>query len=189
MNYLAHAYLAGESDESLLGNLMGDFVKGRIEGYPAEIARGIAAHRRIDTFTDSHPIVRESKRLISQERRRFAGIMLDLFYDHLLARYWHEYSVTSLDAFSARVYGILRANDAILPHPLRSMAPYMTRQDWLGSYRELKSIGGAIDGISSRLTRANSLRGGVEELAREYDALHEQFRRFFPELREFARTL
>ena len=135
MNYLAHLFLAGPEPEALLGALMGDFVKGVLdERYPAAITRALALHRRIDTFTDAHPVTAASRARISPERRRFAGIMVDLFYDHFLARHWDEHAREPLDAFTARVYALLEQHDALLPERLRSIAPRMAQADWLASY-------------------------------------------------------
>ncbi len=93
MNYLAHFFLAENTPESLLGNLLGDFVKGSaVNLYPQEIIKGIYLHRKVDSYTDSHAIVRSSKSLVCSQRRRFAGVLIDVFYDHFLAKNWREYS-------------------------------------------------------------------------------------------------
>src|SRR5262245_32979021 len=144
MNFLAHLYLSDGSDEGLLGGLMGDFVKGPLDDrYPPAVMRGIAQHRRIDTFTDAHPVVLRSKARVSAERRRFAGIMVDMFYDHFLARDWARFADEPLDTFSGRVYDLLARHHDRLPERLRRMAPYMIRGDWLGSYAQVDSIGDA----------------------------------------------
>jgi acyl carrier protein phosphodiesterase len=190
LNYLAHLYLAEDTDESLLGNLLGDFVKGYVgERYAPEIAKGITAHRKIDTFTDAHPIVLESKRLLSPERRRFAGILIDLFYDHLLARHWDQYSAVPLPIFTGRVYKVLERHKDTLPDRLQSAVPFMIKHDWLGSYADLASIERAIDRTSARLKRTNKLAGGIVELELHYLELEAHFRSFFPDLVRFAHTL
>ncbi len=109
MNYLAHIYLAGDSEESLLGNIMGDFVKGSIgDGFHPEIEKGIRTHRKVDVFTDSHEIFRASKKLMSPERRRFAGVIIDLAFDHLLSKNWASYSDTDLEGFIRKTYTLAR---------------------------------------------------------------------------------
>src|SRR6476661_6124760 len=116
MNYLAHLFLSEGTPESLIGNLLGDFVKGTpVNLYPEEIRKGIDLHRKVDSYTDSHAIVRSSKSLVCADRRRFAGVLIDVFYDHFLAKNWLEYSEIPLRDFSRHVYKILQDNRDILP--------------------------------------------------------------------------
>jgi len=189
MNYLAHLYLAEPDDAVLLGSLMGDFVKGPLDGrHGAAITHGIALHRKIDSFTDSHPVVLASKARVSPERRRYAGIMVDMFYDHFLARYWTEFSDEPLAAFTRRVYAILARHEDILPERLRLMAPHMRQTDWLGSYAQVGSIHAALDRMGQRLRRENLLLGSAGELERDYAGFERDFRLFFPDVIRFART-
>jgi acyl carrier protein phosphodiesterase len=188
MNYLAHLCLAPPGDDALLGSLMGDFVKGPLPGgYPPGIAHAMVLHRRIDAFTDAHPRVRLSRERVSGPRRRFAGIMVDLFYDHFLARHWHRYSHEQLDAFTHRVYALLARRERSLPPRLREVAARMRETDWLGAYREIGNIHIALDRMSLRLRRENRLRGSAEELEARYDEFDADFRAFFPDLADFAR--
>lgn len=123
MNYLAHLHLGGPQPAQLLGSLYGDFVKGRLQGqWPDEIERAIQLHRRIDAFTDSHPLVHAAKRRFPLERRRFAGVLLDVFFDHCLARDWNDYADEPLPQFVERVYGTLRTASP-LPERLARIAP------------------------------------------------------------------
>jgi acyl carrier protein phosphodiesterase len=187
MNYLAHLRLAGPEPEALLGALMGDFVKGPLgERFPPGITRGLVLHRRIDAFTDAHPVTAGSRSRVSPLRRRFAGIMVDLFYDHFLARHWDQHADEPLGAFTARVYALLDRHAAVLPERLRSIAPRMTRFDWLGSYVHVESIHAALDRMSLRLTRENPLAGAGAELEANYTAFEADFRAFFPEVVRFA---
>ena len=183
MNYLAHLYLAEQSSEGLLGSLLGDFVKGRLDDrYPQTVRRGIALHRAIDSFTDAHPLHLASRNRIGSERRRYAGIIIDVCYDHFLCRHWAEYSSESLGCFAARVYGILHEHRDELPDRLRGIVPHMIADDWLGSYAVLENVGRALDGIARRITRSNSLAGAVIEIEANYAALNDDFQRFFPQL-------
>jgi acyl carrier protein phosphodiesterase len=186
MNYLAHLFLSDGTPESMIGNLLGDFVKGSIENiYPHEIVKGIYLHRKIDSFTDSHPIFRSSKRLISINRRKFSGIMIDVFYDHFLAKNWSEYSNIALNDFTNRVYQVLQENKKILPERLKSILPDMIAYDWLASYKQFSVIDRAINGLSRRIKRKNNLFGGVEELFLNYHQLQTDFSMFFPELIDY----
>jgi len=188
MNYLAHLYLSEPTEDAWLGSLLGDFVKGPLDGrYSADITRAIALHRKIDTFTDAHPLVLQSKARISPARRRYAGIMVDMFYDHFLAKYWREYHDEPIGEFTARIYGMLHARHAMLPDRLQTMAPRMARSDWLASYAELDSIRAALDRMGQRLKRENRLRDSADELSEHYAGLESDFRRFLPKVVQFAR--
>ncbi|AFY55210.1 hypothetical protein Riv7116_2705 [Rivularia sp. PCC 7116] len=190
MNYLAHLFLSNGTPNSLIGNLLGDFVKGSIENvYSPGIIKGIYLHRKIDIFTDSHPIFRSSKRLIGLNRRRFSGIMIDVFYDHFLAKHWSNYSSISLGNFTNRVYQVLQDNKNILPERLKSILPDMIAHDWLASYKDTSAINRAINGLSYRIKRKNNLFGGVEELFLNYQQLQADFSMFFPELINYSLTV
>jgi acyl carrier protein phosphodiesterase len=189
VNFLAHAYLAGSSDHAIVGSLMGDFVKGPLrDRYGAEITHALALHRRIDTYTDSHHVVRQSRRRVSPPRRRFAGILVDMFYDHFLARHWDEYNDMPLERFAARVYAALREHHALLPERLQAIAPRMAATDWLASYRHVEAVGFALDRMGQRLKRGNALLRSSEELLANYDAFDADFHTFFPEVVRFARA-
>ncbi|MFE1814629.1 acyl carrier protein phosphodiesterase [Metapseudomonas otitidis] len=186
MNYLAHLHLGGPAPHQLLGSLYGDFVKGPLDGrWPQAIEAGIRLHRRIDLFTDTHPLVRDARALFPAARRRVSGILLDLFFDHCLARDWADYAEVPLPAFTGQVYRVL-ADQAALPGALARIAPRMAEQDWLGSYREFDTLAAVVGGMSRRLSRPELLAGGFDELAERYQPLSNHFRRFYPELQRFA---
>ncbi|MCO7554782.1 acyl carrier protein phosphodiesterase [Metapseudomonas otitidis] len=186
MNYLAHLHLGGPAPHQLLGSLYGDFVKGPLDGrWPQGIEAGIRLHRRIDLFTDTHPLVRNARALFPAARRRVSGILLDLFFDHCLARDWADYAEVPLPTFTGQVYRVL-ADQAALPGALARIAPRMAEQDWLGSYREFDTLAAVVGGMSRRLSRPELLAGGFDELAERYQPLSDHFRRFYPELQRFA---
>lgn len=186
MNYLAHLHLGGPAPHQLLGSLYGDFVKGPLDGrWPQAIEAGIRLHRRIDLFTDTHPLVRDARALFPAARRRVSGILLDLFFDHCLARDWADYAEVPLPIFTGQVYRVL-ADQAALPGALARIAPRMAEQDWLGSYREFDTLAAVVGGMSRRLSRPELLAGGFDELAERYQPLSDHFRRFYPELQRFA---
>jgi acyl carrier protein phosphodiesterase len=190
MNYLAHLYLAGDAPEAIVGNLMGDFVKGSaLSEYSEPIRAGIRLHRRIDAFTDAHPVVAGSRRLIGPEHRRYAGVLVDIFYDHFLARSWAAYSSVPLPEFAARVYQVLRTHDRLLPDRLRRVAASMSANDWLGSYAEVVGIEAALARAARRLTRENAMAAGAAELTANYDGLRAHFDCFFPALVQYVRGL
>lgn len=188
MNYLAHLHLGGPRPADMLGSLYGDFVKGPLQGrWPAEIEAGIRLHRQIDAFTDSHPLVLQAKSRFPSERRRYAGILIDLFFDHCLAANWADYSSEPLERFTQRVYGVLAAEPE-LPGKLAVIAPHMAAHDWLGSYREFEVLERVLANMSRRLSRPDGLAGGLAELEQLYEPLLQDFRDFYPALQQFART-
>ena len=194
MNYLAHIYLAGDTEESLLGNIMGDFVKGPIDGgFHPEIEKGIRTHRKVDAFTDSHEIYRASRKLISPERRRFSGIIMDLAFDHFLTRNWSSYSDKDLGTLIIETYDVLIRRKDVLPEKFHQNLPRMIEEDWLGSYRTMEGAGIAIDRISGRLRRRfgreNTLMGAIEEVEKNYEVIEGNFNEFFPELISFVEDL
>ena len=188
MNYLAHLFLARHSDQAMLGALLGDFVKARLSGnYSPEIETEIWLHRRIDAYTDRHPIVQTAKRMFGGPRRRYAGILLDVFYDHALAKRWSAYSALSMDRFIEHFYAVLNQHQAILPETLQSVSARMIERDWLGSYRSFSGVERAVRGISTRLSKnGHLLRDGLVDLREHYRLLCQGFEDFFPDLLEFV---
>ncbi|MHC8399622.1 acyl carrier protein phosphodiesterase [Pseudomonas sp. MDT1-17] len=188
MNYLAHLHLGGQRPGQLLGSLYGDFVKGRLQGqFEPEIEAAIQLHRSIDVFTDRHPLVDVSLSRFSLTRRRYAGIVLDVFFDHCLARDWTLYADRPLEQFTSDVYRVLSAEPQ-LPERLALIAPHMMANDWLGSYREFAVLEQVLRGISRRLTRPEELAAAMQELRVLYEPLSDDFRLFYPQLQTFART-
>jgi acyl carrier protein phosphodiesterase len=188
MNYLAHLYLSEPHEQAWLGSLMGDFVKGPLdERYGAEITRAIAMHRKIDVFTDVHPVVLQSKSRMSAERRRYAGIMVDMFYDHFLAKHWQDFNDEPLAEFTGRVYRVLERYQTVLPERLQRVAPMMMQWDWLGSYADIGSIYTALNWMGRRLKRENRLANSADELVGNYAQLEADFRAFLPDVLRYAR--
>lgn len=189
MNYLAHAYLAEASDEYLVGSFMGDFVKGPVaDGYSPEITSGILFHRRIDAYADGHALTRSSRNLFSPLRRRYAGIILDICYDHFLSKHWSVYADSELSSFINRVYEALNRHRDILPVRLQSVLPRMQAQNWLGCYRSLDGVDLTLRRIAKRIQRKNYLEGSIREIRSNYPHLEKNFLAFFPDLLEFAES-
>ena len=194
MNYLAHLHLGGPQPAQLLGSLYGDFVKGRLQGqWPDEIERAIQLHRRIDAFTDAHPRVAALRERFAPGRRRYAGIVLDVYFDHLLARDWNRWRGSTdatdvpLDAFSARAYRVLHDRLDVLPPRLQAIAPRMAEGDWFGSYRARAGVDRAVTRMSHRLSRDGArMVDALQDLqAVEADA-ERMFAPFFVDLIGFA---
>ena len=188
MNYLAHLHLGGQEPEQLLGSLYGDFVKGRLEGqYSPRLLAAIQLHRQIDAFTDSHPLVLAALARFPAARRRYAGIIPDVFFDHCLARHWQDYAEVPLHQYTAGVYRVLAAEPQ-LPGRLARMAPYMIADDWLGSYAEFEVLEQVFNGIARRLSKPEGMLGAMEEVRALYEPLTADFRAFYPILQQFARV-
>ncbi|WP_458377793.1 acyl carrier protein phosphodiesterase [Pseudomonas fluorescens] len=188
MNYLAHLHLGGQRPGQLLGSLYGDFVKGRLQGqFDPEIEAAIQLHRSIDVFTDRHPLVDVALSRFSLTRRRYAGIVLDVFFDHCLARDWTLYADRSLELFTSDVYRVL-SNQPQLPERLARIAPHMMANDWLGSYQEFDVLEQVLRGISRRLSKPEELAAAMQELRVLYEPLSEDFRLFYPLLQNFSQN-
>lgn len=185
MNYLAHVYLADVVGASLTGNLMGDFVHGPLKGeFPRRIEHGLRLHRRVDSITDTHAATRISRQRFQPPFRRYAGILLDLFFDHCLARHWSDYHPEPLQHFTRRVYAALRQDEAVLVEPLRSTHERMREIDLLASYEKLSGLERALKHLHRRLSRANPLAQGLQPLKAHYGSLEADFHEFMPQLVE-----
>lgn len=190
MNYLAHLYLADEDPGSLIGSLLGDFVKGPIDqSLPRDLRQGILIHRKVDVYTDAHPVFHRSRQRVRPQLRRYAGILVDIYYDHFLAQDWSRYSSRSLRDFSRFVYRTLDAHYQELPVPMQRMVTGMIASDLLMSYRELEGIGRALQRIEGRLKRESRLGEGVQDLKLNHTALKTDFEDFFPQLIAYVAQL
>lgn len=190
MNYLAHLFLAKNTQESRLGNLLGDFVKGNLESkslhYSQEIITGIRTHRQVDYFTDNHPIHLQSKQRIISSQGRFSGILIDIFYDHFLAYHWHLFSSDRLENFANNIYLMLNNNCHLLPKKLQIALPSMIAENWLVSYRTLEGIKITCERLGKRIKRDNHLAVAHQTLQTHYHELESDFFVFFPQLIEYV---
>ncbi len=187
MNFLAHAHLSGKNQELLVGNLIADAVKGnQFSLYPEMVAQGIWLHRQIDTFTDSHPIVARSKNTIRQQAGRYSGVVVDIYYDHFLARMWDHFSKIPLDQFTASAYHILGDHSYLLPARVKRILPYMIAQNWLNGYANLEELKRIFYGMDRRTKLVSGMRWAVDTLEDHYDSLKIDFENLYPELIAFT---
>lgn len=186
MNFLAHLYLAGEPDAFGAGNVMGDFVRGRVErlGLPAALAQGVRLHRFIDGYSDGHPLVAQSRRRLA--RPRVSGVIVDMAYDHFLARHWHRFHSQPLPYFTADCYAALAAQWDHLPPRLGRLLPVMRRDDWLARYGELDFLARSLDRMAARLRRPELLLGSIDAVMAAYEGLERDCLAFLPEARATA---
>jgi acyl carrier protein phosphodiesterase len=189
MNYLAHALLAGNDDGLRLGGMLGDFVRGPTESlpFPPSVLRGIRLHRAIDVYTDAHPDVLAAKALLRSPYRRYAGILLDMWFDHCLAREFSHWSMQPLGEFSEQLRTLLHQHHDELPSGLQRFVSYMDANNLPAGYADPAVLARALTGIGLRLTRANPLASAMPVLVQQEAELQEYFEAFFPELQRFAR--
>ncbi len=187
MNHLAHVFLAPDSTEARVGSILGDFTRGiDVSLLPIPVQQGIRHHRAVDSFTDQHPEVLASKAVFSRQRRRFAGVALDILYDHYLLRHWQRFSQTDRDIFVERIYQELQRNEHLMPEKMAQVTRRMVEHDWFGAYRDLESIGYALDRVAGRIRFANKFTGMIDEIRANDVELEKRFLRFFPDLQFFA---
>lgn len=189
MNFLAHIYLSGDNDLIKIGNFMADGIRGKhFESYPLEIQKGIILHRAIDTFTDAHPIFRQSTKKLHEKYHHYAGVIVDVFYDHFLAKNWSKYSDEKLDHFVARFYQSLHDNHIDLSERTKGMMPYMIEHNWLVSYQTVEGINRILTQMDQRTKNESKMRFATNELSEFYPEFAEEFTNFFQELILFSNT-
>ena len=190
MNYLAHIYLARQSADAQFGALLGDFLKpGQDQHLSLETQLEIRLHRKIDSFTDQHPLNFEARALFADGRRRYAGIVLDVFYDHVLAKHWQQWTSIVFDDFVDDFYRDLLARSQWFPESLQYAAPRMAQQDWIRAYQTIHGIELTIHRMSGRLSRnAHLLSDCLIDLEQHYDQLTSYFFEFFPQLEAYVIT-
>jgi acyl carrier protein phosphodiesterase len=188
MNFLAHAHLSGADEKILVGNFIGDFIKGRqaLNQFEPRIIRGVELHRAIDEFTDNHPVVDESKKRLRPKYRHYAAVIVDMFYDHYLATHWAQFHTEKLETFAANTYSIIQSFSSILPSTFKQMLPYMIRGNWLISYREISGVHRALSGMAQRSPYNSRMEQASDDLRNHYDAFRLEFEQFFPQLKAFA---
>lgn len=190
MNFLAHSLFADTDDLIVVGQYCGDFVRGgSLEQFPAGIREGIRRHRRIDSFTDQHPVNLRARNYFEKPLRRFAGIITDVVYDHYLARNWSLYSDQPLESHAAFVYDALAKHKALMPPDLQRFSEVVIQRDMLVAYREFAAVEIALGRIASRSSRFQVLASAAE-VTRSLDApLSACFAEFAPDLIEHVASI
>ncbi|WP_299528632.1 ACP phosphodiesterase [uncultured Lutibacter sp.] len=187
MNFLAHLYLSKNNKNILIGNFIADAVKGKkFNEYPTEIKAGILLHREIDTYTDNHPIVRKSKRRLQERYGHYNGVIIDILYDHYLAKNWHQYSEIPLENYAENVYLFFQKNIQILPVRIQNILPYMIEYNWLVAYASIEGIGKILEGMNKRTKGISKMDLAIEDLKLYYKEFEEDFTSFFKELEQFT---
>jgi acyl carrier protein phosphodiesterase len=183
MNFLAHIYLSGDNDLIKIGNFIGDFVKGKeLEKYNKNIQIGIKLHRHIDQYTDSHPVVFQSKKRLRPVFHHYAPVISDVFYDHFLAKNWQNYSNEPLLDYTREFYELTDKYNKLLPSAANHMLSYMKKDNWLYQYRLIEGIDRALSGMSRRTKFKSKMELAAAELATNFSEYESEFELFFPDL-------
>ena len=187
MNSLAHIYLSGENDLVTIGNFIADGIKGKnYKEFPSEIQTGILLHRHIDTYTDAHKTVRLSTKRLHEKYGHYSGVIVDIIYDHFLAKNWKKYSDTPLDKYIDAFYGLLEEHYDILPLRIQKMIPLIIANNWLLSYASIQGISRVLNGMNKRTKNRSGMNEAVIELKTFYTEFESEFTSFFNELITFS---
>jgi len=191
MNYFAHLVLSQPTVASTVGNLLGDFARGVDQAnLPLAVRAGLENHRAVDRFTDSHPLVVEMKTRFSPQRRRFAGIALDMYFDHLLVNDWHEFEQGTSEQAMKVFYQRIKAGQSLMPgRNMQLVTGRMIEYDWFGRYRETKSIAKALDRVAGRIRFANNFDNAIEDLQYHHEDIRTAFFEFYPQLKSHITAL
>lgn len=185
MNFLAHIYLSGDNDLLKIGNFMADSIRGNsYENYPEEIKKGILLHRSIDSFTDMHPVYRQSKHRLHEKYGHYSGVIMDIFYDHFLAKNWANYSNKKLEEYADEFYQLLRDNYDLLTDKIQGMMPYMIARNWLVSYASISGLEMILFKMDHRTKNRVAMHEAIVELQEFYLEFETEFTQFFIELQE-----
>ncbi|WP_338840009.1 acyl carrier protein phosphodiesterase [Flavobacterium ginsenosidimutans] len=188
MNFLAHIYLSGENDLIKIGNFMADGIRGKqFEHFPEDVQKGILLHRFIDTYTDSHDIFRTSTKRLHERYHHYAGVIVDIVYDHFLAKNWTNYSDEKLESFISRFYNSLHDNYDILTEKTQGLMPYMIERNWLLSYRTTEGIHQILTQMDRRSKNISQMQFAIEELNEFYHEFEEEFTSFFEDIKIHAK--
>lgn len=188
MNHLAHIYLSGDDDGLKIGNFIADSIKGKAYlDYPKNVQKGILLHRKIDEYTDKHPITRKSIAKFSPRFGLYAGVIVDMVYDHFLAANWEDYCPTPLETYSQDFYALVEKNIGTLPKRVQRFFPYMKKDNWLLSYATISGLEEALSQMNYRIKTQVLLHLAVKELQENYTTLENEFRVFFDDLESFVK--
>ena len=187
MNFLAHIYLSGDNDLLKIGNFMADGVYGKpSENFPEDIQKGIILHRFIDSYTDAHPIFRQSTKRLHPVYHHYSGVIIDIYYDHFLAKNWSKYSDIPLANYTQHFYNLLQENYDVLTEKTKNMIPYMVKYDWLLSYASVEGISRILEQMDKRTKNKSGMRNAKNELVAHYTEFEEEFTEYFEAVQGFV---
>jgi acyl carrier protein phosphodiesterase len=188
MNFLAHIYLSGDNDLLKIGNFMADSIHGnKFNDYPTEIRKGILMHRSIDSFTDMHPVYRQSKHRLHEKYGHYSGVIMDIFYDHFLAKNWKTYSDEKLEDYADNFYLLLKENYDLLTEKMKGILPYMFGRNWLVSYASIEGLEMILFQMDQRTKNRVAMHESIVELKQFYLEFDKEFSLFFEELKQHCK--
>jgi acyl carrier protein phosphodiesterase len=189
MNFLAHAYLSFGQEEILIGNFIGDFVKGKnLHTYPAEIQNGILLHREIDQYTDRHPAVKLGQSYLRPFFGHYSTVITDIYFDYFLAKNWGQYSAIPLEMFVKDTYASISKHRQILPPSFLEVFFWMESQNWLVHYQTIEGVHKALSGLARRARFDSKMEQAADHLVKKEEEFQEIFFAFFEDLETFAQT-
>lgn len=189
MNFLAHQYLSGESEKVKIGNFIGDYIKGKkYLDYHPEIQKGILLHRSIDYFTDRHPIVLQSSNRLKKGYKKYSGVVIDVIYDHFLAKKWDQYHTQAISKFVTQSHEILVRNYLILPYQVKFFLPFIIQSRRLESYSTLEGLQSALEIMSRRTSLPDQTNYAIQTLQDQYDDFEFEFDSFMNDLIGYVRN-
>lgn len=187
MNFLAHLYLSGNDEQLMIGNFIADSVKGSaFKNYSEGIAKGIRLHRAIDFYSDNHPVFLQSVIRLRPNYRKYAGVIVDIFYDHFLAKNWKDYSEKPLEQYADEVHSLMMKNVFQMPANSLMFLKYAMRTNRMVSYATLHGIEETLYGMSRRTTFKSNMEFSINDLKENYPLFENEFREFFEDARKFS---
>ena len=187
MNFLAHIYLSGNNNLLKIGNFMADGIRGKdYLNFPDDVKKGILIHRAIDSFTDAHLIYRKSKHRLHEKYGHYSGVIMDILYDHFLAKNWNNYSDKDLEIYIDNFYTILKNNQEILTEKTKNLLPIMIKNNWLASYKTVEGIEKILFQMDNRTKNRAKMQEAIVELNFFYTEFENEFTAFFKELQVFV---
>lgn len=188
MNFLAHIYLSFDDDEITIGNFIADSIRAnKFDHLPDRIQQGIWLHRAIDTYTDAHEIPKVSSKRLHKNYSHYSRVIVDIFYDHFLAKNWSSYSEVPLERYVENFYDLLEANFEILPVGVQRMMPYMVSDNWLLNYSKMEGIANVLNGMNRRTKNKSKMNFAIVDLEEHYELFEKEFTSFFEELIIFSK--
>lgn len=189
MNFLAHLYLSCEQEELLVGNFLADYIGNKdLIKYAAPIQDGILLHRKIDSYTDNHEIVRKGVHRLYAAHSKYAPVIIDVLYDYFLAKNWYKYHDLALTDFANQTYDILLKYLDIMPERLQGVLPRMVEDNWLVGYSKKQGIAFTFNRMKRRVSKPQYLENILESMERDFDQLDEEFNLFFPDVIDYVRN-
>lgn len=190
MNYLAHIFLSNNNENIAIGNFIADTIKGKqYLNYPREIQKGILLHRAIDSYTDEHVEFKKSKQKLYQSYRHYSGVIVDIFYDHFLAKNWNKFHNTDLLEYTLNFYELLKRKKHLLPEKIIYMMPFIIEQNWLYNYKHLEGIENVLIGMNRRTQGKSNMHLSIKELNAHYNTFENEFFIFFKDVLLYSKEI